>query len=119
MQKSRRLRKAKRTQRMRGGNDEDMELLNDAANSQHDEQQPQSVEEEPPIVEEQQQSVEESQPVVALKEQAMTIGEKAKHATRKAVDWLKGWFGVGQQTQMGGRRRKTQKRTKTRKNRKH
>jgi hypothetical protein len=40
----------------------------------------------------------------------MTIGEKAKHATRKAVDWLKGWFGVGeQQPQMGGRRNKTRR----------
>ena len=42
------------------------------------------------------------------------LAEKAKHATRKAVNWLKGWFGIGEQTQSGGKRRR-----KTRKMRKH
>jgi hypothetical protein len=40
-----------------------------------------------------------------------TVADKLKNATRKATDWLKGWFGVGeqQQPQMGGRRRKTRR----------
>jgi hypothetical protein len=38
-----------------------------------------------------------------------TVTDKLKNATRKATDWLKGWFGVGQQTQNGGRTRKNKK----------
>ena len=108
MPKSRRLRKTKRTRRMRGGNeDEGMELLNESTSNETTTQ--------PTITEEPQPTIaEEPQPLSTLKNHAMSIGEKAKHATRKAVDWLKGWFGVGNQTQMGGKRRR-----KTRKNRKH
>ena len=82
--------RTKRTRKMRGGNEDDAMLLNSTS--------------EQPVV----TSVASSAPAPTLTENVATIGEKAKNASRKAVDWLKGWFGVGTQS-AGGKRRKSRK----------
>ena len=78
--------RTKRTRKMRGGNEDDAMLLNSTS----------------------EQPVASSAPAPTLTENVATIGEKAKNASRKAVDWLKGWFGVGTQS-AGGKRRKSRK----------
>ena len=77
---------------MRGGNEDDAMLLNSTS--------------EQPVV-----TAAPALPAASappLTENVATIGEKAKNASRKAVDWLKGWFGVGTQS-AGGKRRKSRK----------
>ena len=82
--------RTKRTRKMRGGNDDAM-LLNSTS--------------EQPVVT---AAPAAPAPAPTLTENVATIGEKAKNASRKAVDWLKGWFGVGTQS-AGGKRRKSRK----------
>lgn len=127
MPRSRRLRKNKRTKRMRGGNEDELARLTTAETIAD----ASTVTE--PVVNSAEPVANSAEPVVnsvepvAEPETKYTpptlitkpdgLAEKAKHATRKAVNWLKGWFGIGDQTQSGGKRRR--KTRKTRKMRKH
>jgi hypothetical protein len=52
-----------------------------------------------------------AQPVVASAQPSLT--EKAKNVGRNAVDFIKGWFGVG--TQSAGRKRRKNRRKTVRK----
>ena len=118
MPRSRRLRKNKRTKRMRGGNEDELarlttaETIADASTVTQPVAEPVVNSAEPVAEPVSEPETKYTPPTLITKPDG--LAEKAKHATRKAVNWLKGWFGIGDQTQSGGKRRR-----KTRKMRKH
>jgi hypothetical protein len=145
MPKSRRLR---RTKRMRGGNEEDMAILNRASEQevvtveqppveqptveQPPVEQPpveQPTVEQPPVeqppVEQppvEQPTVEQPtiEPSPAIPQIKKTVGEHVKNVTRKVTKWFKGLLGIDEQ--MGGKRRNRKHRKtmkKMRKNKHH
>ncbi len=89
--------RSKRTRKMRGG---DVTLLNSTN------EQP-VITEQPVVTNSSVMSV-SAQPT--LTENVASIGEKAKNVSKKAVDFIKGWFGVGTQS-AGGKRRKNRRKT--------
>ena len=111
---------------MRGGNEEDMAILNRA--SEQDVEQP-TVEQptvEQPTVEQptvEQPTVEQPtvEPSPAIPQITKTIGDHVKNVTQKATKWFKGLlFGI--EEQMGGKRRNRKHRKtmkKMRKNKHH
>jgi hypothetical protein len=120
---------------MRGGNEEDMAILNRASEEGSVTGEQPTVTSEQPTVTGEQPAVTSEQPTVTGEQPTVTseqpiaepspqitktIGDHVKNVTRKATNWLKGWFGIGEQT--GGKRRyrkhrKTMK--KARKNKHH
>ena len=114
MAKSRRLR---RTKRMRGGNEEDMAILNKASEEGTVTGEQPTVTSEQPTVTGEQPTVTSEQLIAEPSPQiTKTIGEHVKNVTQKATNWLKGWFGVG-----GKRRYRKHRKTvkKARKNKHH
>ncbi len=89
--------RTKRTRKMRGGNEE---VMNSSSTT--------TVQ---PVVASAQPVVASTQPT--LTEHVASIGEKAKNVSKTAVNFIKGWFGVG--TQSAGRKRRKNRRKTVRK----
>jgi hypothetical protein len=137
MPRTKRLRKSRKTKRMRGGNTDELASLTTAEHiAEHSEPVEPSPAVEPsepspavepsepspavgqpsepsPAVGQPSPAVEPSEPSepspaveqpLLLNTSRSSFTEKAKNITRKAVNWLKGWFGIG-----GKRKRKTRK----------
>ena len=95
--------RTKRTRKMRGGNEE---VMNSSSTTTV-----QPVITEQPVVASAQPVVASAQPVVASAQPTLT--EKAKNVSKNAVNFIKGWFGVG--TQSAGRKRRKNRRKTVRK----